>query len=118
MLEVRWYYRPAEIPPNLYHLLIEDRYHENREFYLEILNPFNIILYCPFLSFFLFFHSSPMCNDASSDGSVSQCLYKSLYNVYSKMSFVFCSIVLSYEASRRRFSNNKKRKEKINPNNR
>lgn len=32
MLEVRWYYRPAEIPPNLYHLLIEDRYHENRKF--------------------------------------------------------------------------------------
>ncbi|CAF0726477.1 unnamed protein product [Rotaria sordida] len=30
MLEVRWYYRPAEIPPNLYHLLIEDRYHENQ----------------------------------------------------------------------------------------
>jgi len=51
MLEVRWYYRPAEIPPNLYHLLIEDRYHENREFYLEILNPFNIIRYCPFLFF-------------------------------------------------------------------
>ena len=31
MLEVRWYYRPTEIPPNLYHLLIEDRYHENRK---------------------------------------------------------------------------------------
>ena len=30
LLEVCWYYRPSEIPVNLYHLLIEDRYHENR----------------------------------------------------------------------------------------
>lgn len=30
LLEVCWYYRPSEIPVNLYHILIEDRYQENR----------------------------------------------------------------------------------------
>jgi hypothetical protein len=71
MLEVRWYYRPAEIPPNLYHLLIEDRYHENRKFI-----PVNSLLvhYSSSLPFF-----PSVCNGASSGGSVSQCLYKSLY---------------------------------------
>ena len=75
MLEVRWYYRPAEIPPNLYHLLIEDRYHENRKFL-----PVNFLrVQSNSLSPFLSLRSSSMCNDANSDGCVNQCLYKSLY---------------------------------------
>jgi hypothetical protein len=43
---------------------------------------------------FLFFvlNSSLVCTDASSDSSVNQCLYKSLYNVYNKMSFLFFAL--------------------------
>lgn len=29
MIEVRWYYRPNEIPDGVYTLLMQDRFHEN-----------------------------------------------------------------------------------------
>ena len=31
MIEVRWYYRPNEIPDGVYSLLMQDRFYENSE---------------------------------------------------------------------------------------
>ena len=80
MLEVRWYYRPAEIPPNLYHLLIEDRYHENRKYDLFVQSNFCIV------PFYFSYHLSPV--------TVNIYLYKSSdKNVPGKISFFSRSIL-------------------------
>jgi hypothetical protein len=35
MIEVRWYYRPNEIPDGVYSLLMQDRFYENSKFILK-----------------------------------------------------------------------------------
>lgn len=66
-----------------------------------IVNIFIFVQYNPILLFFFFLFfldSFPIYHNVCSDGGVSQCLYKSLYNLYSKMSFF---VALSFFSMRR-----------------